>query len=66
MKISLIDRKLKDGSINLAIEYYKGSEVTLEGKRKHIREYENLKLYLHGVPKNASEKKENKETLLLA
>ncbi|WP_121965608.1 site-specific integrase [Myroides sp. N17-2] len=66
MKISLIERKLKDGSINLAIEYYKGSEVTLEGKRKHIREYENLKLYLHGVPKNAIEKKENKEALLLA
>ncbi|MDM1484332.1 site-specific integrase [Myroides odoratimimus] len=66
MKISLIERKLKDGSINLAIEYYKGSEITSEGKRKHIREYENLKLYLHGVPKNAIEKKENKEALLLA
>lgn len=66
MKISLIERKLKDGSINLAIEYYKGSEITPEGKRKHIREYENLKLYLYGEPKNANEKKENKETLLLA
>ncbi|SEJ40415.1 Phage integrase family protein [Myroides marinus] len=66
MKISLIERKLKDGSINLAIEYYKGSEITSEGKRKHIREYENLKLYLYGEPKNANEKKENKETLLLA
>ncbi|MDM1328657.1 site-specific integrase [Myroides odoratimimus] len=66
MKISLIERKLKDGSVNLAIEYYKGSEITPEGKRKHIREYENLKLYLYGEPKNANEKKENKETLLLA
>ncbi len=66
MKITLIERKLKNGTINLAIEYYKGSEVTSEGKRKHIREYENLKLYLYCEPKNANEKKENKETLLLA
>lgn len=66
MKITLKQRQLPSGKINLSIEYYKGSEITLEGKRRHNRDYENLKLYLHGEPKNASERKENKETLLLA
>ncbi|WP_333474180.1 hypothetical protein [Zunongwangia sp. HGR-M22] len=66
MKISLKQRKLKSGKISLSIEYYKGSETTPEGKRRHIRENENLKLFLHDEPKNAIERKENKETLALA
>ncbi|WP_417886696.1 tyrosine-type recombinase/integrase [Zunongwangia sp.] len=66
MKISLKKRKLKSGKISLSIEYYKGSETTPEGKRRHIRENENLKLFLHGEPKNATERKDNKETLALA
>tara|TARA_R110002020_G_scaffold42212_10_gene123975 strand:+ start:748 stop:1881 length:1134 start_codon:yes stop_codon:yes gene_type:complete len=66
MKISLKERKLKSGKISLSIEYYKGSEITLEGKRRHIRDNENLKLSLYGEPKNANERKSNKETLALA
>mgnify|MGYP003613742601 CR=1 FL=1 len=37
MKIALKERKLSSGKISLVIEYYKGSEVSLDGKRKHIR-----------------------------
>lgn len=66
MKITLKQRKLKSGKISLSIEYYKGSEISLEGKRRHIREIENLKMFLYDEPKNAIERKENKETLVLA
>lgn len=66
MKITLKERKLPSGKISLLIEYYKGSEISPEGKRKHIRDYENLKMYLHSEPKNAIERKENKETMELA
>ena len=66
MKITLKERKLASGKISLSIEYYKGSETTPEGKRRHIRENENLKMFLYGEPTSASEKKKNKETLLVA
>ncbi|MDR5590476.1 site-specific integrase [Christiangramia sp. SM2212] len=66
MKISLKKRKLKSGKISLSIEYYKGSEITTEGKRRHIRDNENLKIFLFQHPKNAVERKENKENLVLA
>ncbi|WP_299154254.1 site-specific integrase [uncultured Christiangramia sp.] len=66
MKITLKERKLKSGKVSLSIEYYKGSETTPEGKRRHIRENENLKMFLYGNPKNAGERKKNKETLVLA
>lgn len=66
MKITLKKRKLGSGKISLSIEYYKGSETTPEGKRRHIRENENLKMFLYGEPTNASEKKKNKETLIVA
>lgn len=66
MKITLKKRKLASGKISLSIEYYKGSETTPEGKRRHIRENENLKMFLYGEPTNASEKKKNKETLIVA
>lgn len=66
MKITLKKRKLASGKISLSIEYYKGSETTAEGKRRHIRENENLKLFLYGDPTNPGEKKKNKETLVLA
>lgn len=66
MKITLKERKLPSGKISLLIEYYKGSETTPEGKRRHIRDFENLKIYLHQNAKTASEKKENKESLVLA
>lgn len=66
MKITLRERLLPSGKINLSIEYYKGTILQPNGKRKTVRDYENLKLFLHGEPKNASERKENKETLALA
>lgn len=66
MKITLKERKLASGKISLSIEYYKGSETTPEGKRRHIRENENLKMFLYGEPTNATQKKKNKETLIVA
>src|SRR5690606_29971128 len=66
MKISLKERKLPSGKISLLIEYYKGSEISPEGKRRHIREFENLQLYLDSNAKTADEKRKNKENLVLA
>lgn len=66
MKITLRERLLPSGKINLSIEYYKGTEVQPNGKRRNLRDYENLKLFLHSEPKNANERKENKETMALA
>jgi len=66
MKIKLKRRKLRSGKTSLLIEYFKGSYTLPNGKRKFDRDYENLKLYLVQSPKNAAEKKENKETLALA
>ena len=65
MKISLRKRKLKSGKVNLSIEFYKGSEISPEGKRRHNREYENLKKFLYDKPKNASEKKKKKKIYYL-
>lgn len=66
MKISLNKRKLKDGRISLSIEYYRGSEINAEGKRRHLRSFENLDTYLFSEPKNPTEKKHNKEGLSFA
>lgn len=66
MKISLNKRKLKDGRLSLSIEYYKGSEINGNGKRRHLRNFENLDSYLLSDPKTAKEKKENKEVLEFA
>jgi len=66
MKISLIQRKLKDGRISLSLEFYRGSEITNDGKRKHLRSFENLDTYLIENPKTAKDKKENKEALEFA
>ncbi|MFJ1366411.1 hypothetical protein ACILDU_08200 [Capnocytophaga canimorsus] len=65
MKISLFQRKLKDGKVSLFIEYYRGSEVSKDGKRRHLREYENLKLYLHSNPNSKEEKNKIKKLLSL-
>ncbi|WP_425639104.1 tyrosine-type recombinase/integrase [Algoriphagus yeomjeoni] len=66
MKITLKEKKLSNGMISLYIEYYKGSTTDLNGKRSHIRDFEFLKIYLHQVPKDAVERKENKENRKLA
>lgn len=66
MKVILRERLLPSGKINLSIEYYKGTILQPNGKRKTVRDYENLKLFLHSEPKNASERKENKEKMALA
>jgi len=66
VKISLKKRKLNTGRISLYLEYYRGSTVNAQGKRKHNRSFEYLKLYLHANPVTTSEKNENKEILQLA
>ena len=66
MKISLKKKKLASGKLSLYIEYYKGKVVDADGKQKHNRDFEYLKLYLHENPKNTGEKQENKETQQLA
>ena len=66
MKINIRKRKLKDGQISLFLEYYKGYTKDKNGKIKHNREFENLKLYLTDNPKNAKQKQQNKENLALA
>lgn len=66
MKISLRKKKLKTGRISLYLEYYMGYLIDENGKKKHNRNFEYLKLYLHQEPITALEKKENKENLELA
>ncbi|WP_416441297.1 site-specific integrase [Leeuwenhoekiella sp. A16] len=66
MKIKLRKKKLASGKYSLYLDYYKGSALDENGKQIHNREFEYLKEYLHINPKNASEKKENEETLLRA
>ena len=66
MKITLKKRKLKNGKLSLYLEYYKGYSIDSDGKKKHSRDFEYLKLYLYQDPNNSTEKKENKETLQLA
>lgn len=66
MKISLNKRKLKDGRLSLSIEYYNGSEINENGKRRHLRNYENLDSYLIPNPKTPKDKKENKEAIEFA
>jgi integrase len=64
MKITLKKKKLQNGLYSLYIEYYKGSTVDNDGKRKHTRNFEYLKRYLHQNPRTTEEKKENKEAEL--
>lgn len=66
MKFSIKQKKSSEGKISLYIETYKGSYYDEDGKRKHIREFEFLKRYLHENPKTAKQKKENKEALEFA
>lgn len=66
MRITLKEKKLKTGMVSLYIEYYKGSSTDENGKRIHLRDFEYLKIYLHAMPKNAGEKKENRENFKLA
>lgn len=66
MKIKLKKKKLATGKYSLYIEYYKGKVRDADGKQIHNREFEYLKEYLYINPKNASEKRENEETLLRA
>jgi integrase len=66
MKLSLKKRKLKDGRYSLYLELYKGYSKDNEGKIKHYREKETLKLYTYQKPKNAKEKQHNKEIEELA
>lgn len=67
MKVHLRERKqVKDGSISLYLEFYKGTIKTPEGKTKILREYEYLNLYLVDKPKNPIDRQHNKQTKELA
>jgi len=66
MQISLKERKLSNGTSSLYIEYYRGSVIENDGKRSHLRDYENLQIYLVTSPVTAAERKKNKEQLQLA
>lgn len=66
MKITLKEKKLKNGMSSLYIESYKGSTIDENGKRIHIREFEYLKRYQYLDPKTAGEKKNNRENLAFA
>lgn len=67
MKVHLRKRKQSEkGSISLFLEIYKGTTITPEGKRKNLRDYEYLDLYLIDKPKTPIDKQHNKDTLQLA
>ena len=67
MKVFLRQRKqTKKGTISLYLEIYKGYAETKEGKRKPIRDYEYLDLYLIDKPSNPADKKNNNNILQLA
>lgn len=66
MKIILRKKKLKNNKESLYIEFYKGSVITSDGKRKFLRDFEYLDLYLDNSSNSSSTKTKNKETLSLA
>ncbi len=66
IKVHLRKKKLKTGKLSLYIEYYKGTQTLVNGKVKHLRDYEYLQLYLISNPNSSSEKKKNREQLELA
>lgn len=67
MKVFLRQRKqTRNGTISLYLEIYKGYAETKDGKRKPIRDYEYLDLYLIDKPRNPIDKQQNKENLKLA
>ncbi len=66
MKISLKKKKLSGGKQSLFLEFYKGKITDANGKQKHDREFEYLKLYLLNNPKTPLEKQQNKENLQMA
>jgi integrase len=66
MKITLRHKKLKNDKSSLYIEFYKGSQKNKKGILRHDRTFEYLRLYLFEKPKNAEEKRKNKEALQLA
>lgn len=67
MKVFLRQRKqTRNGTISLYLEIYKGYAETKDGKRKPIRDYEYLDLYLIDKPSNPIDKQQNKENLNLA
>ena len=66
IKVHLRKKKLKTGKLSLYLEYYKGIKTLPNGKIKHLRDYEYLKLYLIENPTSSTDKKKNREKLELA
>ncbi|MFZ4590912.1 MAG: tyrosine-type recombinase/integrase [Ignavibacteria bacterium] len=61
MKISLRRKKNANGKTSLFLEYYYGYIKDVKGKIKHHRKYEFLDIQIITDPKNAEERKENKQ-----
>lgn len=66
MNIKLKKKKLKSGKYSWYIETYLGHTTNNEGKIKHNRKFEYLKVYSWIEPQNAEEKKESLENEKLA
>jgi len=66
MRILLKEKKISNEKASLYIEYYKGYTKNEEGKIKHNRQMETLKLYVWLNPTTAGQKLENKEARRLA
>lgn len=66
MKVSLKERKLENGMLSLYLDYYLGYSKDSEGKIKHKRKQENLKLSIYEKPKNQIQRDENKQTMKFA
>jgi hypothetical protein len=62
MKISLKTKRLKNNRLSLFIEFYKGYSNNKSGVKKHLRKFEYLKLYVSEDPKNADDKRKDKQT----
>ncbi|WP_312321669.1 site-specific integrase [Soonwooa sp.] len=52
--------------MSLSIEYYRGSEISSEGKRRHLRNFEKLSTYIFSDPKTTAERNYNREKLQYA
>ena len=63
MTITLKQKKINEQKASLFIEFYKGSYRTEEGKLKHNRELEYLKLYVWLEPKTPTQRQDNKDAL---
>ncbi|MCX6162292.1 MAG: site-specific integrase [Ignavibacteriae bacterium] len=65
MKISILKKKISNNKTSLYLVYYQGYVKDSSGKMKLHRHYENLEVQINTDPKNAEQRKENKDKLSL-